>query len=209
VSSRVRLGAIFDYDIALVNADAELDAIVTRRSDIGLGHAALPFGRQPMNRQHWRIQRAVLTIRPRCLYFGPSALLPSPWRMGHRRSSWSARSKRHLSFGKPGSARSASPGRRDWLLRSQAWVRFMAEPPMASIFGNSPFEISDLDFWGKTIIQRTSAGTQGIVEAATKAERLYAASLVTAEANRPCPSVGLTRSSLPRRYGGQRHQENR
>ena len=35
----------FDYDIALVNADAELDAIVTRRSDIGLGHAALPFGR--------------------------------------------------------------------------------------------------------------------------------------------------------------------
>ena len=35
----------FDHDIALVNADAELDAIVTRRSDIWLGHAALPFGR--------------------------------------------------------------------------------------------------------------------------------------------------------------------
>ena len=49
-------------------------------------------------------------------------------------------------------------------------------------FGNSPFEISGIDFSGKTIIQRTSAGTQGIVEAATKAERLYAASLVTAEA---------------------------
>src|SRR5438270_9356070 len=49
-------------------------------------------------------------------------------------------------------------------------------------FGNSPFEISTLDFQGETIIQRTSAGTQGIVEAATKAERLYAASLVTAEA---------------------------
>ena len=49
-------------------------------------------------------------------------------------------------------------------------------------FGNSPFEISAVDFRGKTIIQRTSAGTQGIVEAATKAERLYAASLVTADA---------------------------
>jgi 2-phosphosulfolactate phosphatase len=49
-------------------------------------------------------------------------------------------------------------------------------------FRNSPFEISGIDFRGKTIIQRTSAGTQGIVEAATKADRLYAASLVTAEA---------------------------
>jgi 2-phosphosulfolactate phosphatase len=48
-------------------------------------------------------------------------------------------------------------------------------------FGNSPFEISRVDFYGKTIIQRTSAGTQGIV-AASKAERLYAASLVTVEA---------------------------
>jgi 2-phosphosulfolactate phosphatase len=49
-------------------------------------------------------------------------------------------------------------------------------------FGNSPFEISGVDFGGKTIIQRTSAGTQGIVAAATKAGRLYAASLVTAVA---------------------------
>jgi 2-phosphosulfolactate phosphatase len=48
-------------------------------------------------------------------------------------------------------------------------------------FGNSPFEISGVDFRGQTIIQRTSAGTQGIV-AASKAERLYAASLVTADA---------------------------
>jgi 2-phosphosulfolactate phosphatase len=48
-------------------------------------------------------------------------------------------------------------------------------------FGNSPFEISGVDFNGKTIIQRTSAGTQGIV-AARRAVRLYAASLVTAEA---------------------------
>jgi len=48
-------------------------------------------------------------------------------------------------------------------------------------FGNSPFEISTVDFHGKAIIQRTSAGTQGIV-AASRAKRLYAASLVTAEA---------------------------
>jgi 2-phosphosulfolactate phosphatase len=48
-------------------------------------------------------------------------------------------------------------------------------------FGNSPFEISAVDFGGKTIIQRTSAGTQGIVSA-SQAKRLYAASLVTADA---------------------------
>jgi 2-phosphosulfolactate phosphatase len=38
-----------------------------------------------------------------------------------------------------------------------------------------------VDLGGKTIIQRTSAGTQGIV-AAAGADRLYAASLVTAKA---------------------------
>jgi 2-phosphosulfolactate phosphatase len=48
-------------------------------------------------------------------------------------------------------------------------------------FGNSPFEISNADFHRKTIIQRTSAGTQGIV-AVSKADRLYVAALVTAEA---------------------------
>jgi 2-phosphosulfolactate phosphatase len=48
-------------------------------------------------------------------------------------------------------------------------------------FGNSPFEVSAFDFAGKTIVQRTSAGTQGIV-AASRADRLYAASLVTANA---------------------------
>jgi 2-phosphosulfolactate phosphatase len=33
-------------------------------------------------------------------------------------------------------------------------------------FSNSPFEISHIDFGGKTIVQRTSAGTQGIVVSA-------------------------------------------
>jgi len=49
-------------------------------------------------------------------------------------------------------------------------------------FGNSPFEIASVHFHGETVIQRTSAGTQGIVLASSRAERLYAASLVTANA---------------------------
>lgn len=48
-------------------------------------------------------------------------------------------------------------------------------------FGNSPFEVSTIDFRGKSIAQRTSAGTQGIV-AASGASRLYATSLVIASA---------------------------
>lgn len=63
-------------------------------------------------------------------------------------------------------------------------------------FGNSPFEVSEVDFARKTVIQRTSAGTQGIV-AARSAERLYAASLVTASAtarallSRPADRISL------------------
>jgi 2-phosphosulfolactate phosphatase len=48
-------------------------------------------------------------------------------------------------------------------------------------FGNSPFEIANVNFAGSVIAQRTGAGTQGIV-AARSADRLYAASLVTAKA---------------------------
>jgi 2-phosphosulfolactate phosphatase len=55
--------------------------------------------------------------------------------------------------------------------------------------GNSPFEASRIDFGGKTIIQRTSAGTQGIV-AAAHAERRYAASLVTASATARALAAG-------------------
>jgi len=49
-------------------------------------------------------------------------------------------------------------------------------------YGNSPFEIATVNLSDKSIIQRTSAGTRGIVAASTKADRLYAASVVTAEA---------------------------
>jgi len=48
-------------------------------------------------------------------------------------------------------------------------------------FGNSPFEASQAQVNRLTIIQRTSAGTQGIV-AARQASRLYAGALVTATA---------------------------
>jgi 2-phosphosulfolactate phosphatase len=56
------------------------------------------------------------------------------------------------------------------------------EPPPGFDFGNSPYEIAGVDFTGRTIIQRTSAGTQGIVAASAQADRLYAAALVTARA---------------------------
>jgi 2-phosphosulfolactate phosphatase len=63
-------------------------------------------------------------------------------------------------------------------------------------FGNSPFEIVDIDFRGKAIAQRTSAGTQGIV-AARGADFLYAASLVTAKATaKALLSHGAERISL-------------
>lgn len=53
--------------------------------------------------------------------------------------------------------------------------------PAGFDFGNSPFEVSSADLRGNTIVQRTSAGTQGMV-AAAQAERRYAASLVTTSA---------------------------
>jgi 2-phosphosulfolactate phosphatase len=63
-------------------------------------------------------------------------------------------------------------------------------------FGNSPHEVSHVDFAGQTIIQRTSAGTQGIV-AASGAERLFAASLVTATATaRALAGAGSARITL-------------
>ena len=65
--------------------------------------------------------------------------------------------------------------------------------PAGFDFGNSPFEVSQADFHGKAIIQRTSAGTQGIV-AARQAERLYAASLVIASA-----TVRALRTAAPAR----------
>ncbi len=48
-------------------------------------------------------------------------------------------------------------------------------------FSNSPVVVSRADLEGCVLVQRTSAGTQGVI-AATSAERLFAASLVCASA---------------------------
>ena len=54
-------------------------------------------------------------------------------------------------------------------------------PPDGFDFGNSPTQTSQLDVDGKTLIQRTGAGTQGIVRS-VNAETMLAASLVVARA---------------------------
>lgn len=53
--------------------------------------------------------------------------------------------------------------------------------PKGFDFSNSPFEISNVDLSGKRLIQRTTAGTQGIVRA-KNAQILLAASFVVASA---------------------------
>lgn len=57
-------------------------------------------------------------------------------------------------------------------------------------FGNSPAELLGVDLRGAAILQRTSAGTQGIV-AAAGAQRLYAAALVTAAATAKAIRAGM------------------
>ncbi|HLO15867.1 MAG TPA: 2-phosphosulfolactate phosphatase [Anaerolineales bacterium] len=54
-------------------------------------------------------------------------------------------------------------------------------PPEGFDFGNSPTETNTLDLDGCMIVQRTGAGTQGIVRS-VKAETILAASLVVASA---------------------------
>ncbi|MBN2334521.1 2-phosphosulfolactate phosphatase [Candidatus Bathyarchaeota archaeon] len=48
-------------------------------------------------------------------------------------------------------------------------------------YGNSPYEVSGVDFTGRTVVQTTSAGTRGIVNAADADERLLG-SFVMADA---------------------------
>lgn len=54
-------------------------------------------------------------------------------------------------------------------------------PPEGFDFGNSPTQTNTLDLHGRTIIQRTSAGTQGIFRS-VKAKTLMTSSLVIANA---------------------------
>jgi len=48
-------------------------------------------------------------------------------------------------------------------------------------YGNSPYEVSQVDFTGKSIVQSTRAGTVGVA-AAARAEAIYLGSFVVAEA---------------------------
>lgn len=54
-------------------------------------------------------------------------------------------------------------------------------PPAGFDYGNSPTQIAALDLRGRTLIQRTGAGTQGAVRS-VKADRLLAASFCVASA---------------------------
>ena len=58
-------------------------------------------------------------------------------------------------------------------------------------FANSPWEVSQADLTGRELVQRTSAGTRGVV-AATGAQRRWCASLVCASATaRAVTAAGL------------------
>jgi 2-phosphosulfolactate phosphatase len=64
---------------------------------------------------------------------------------------------------------------------SKAMGEVQGIPPQGFDFGNSPTRILEQDLTGLTIIQRTSAGTQGAVRS-VKADVLLAASFVVARA---------------------------
>jgi 2-phosphosulfolactate phosphatase len=66
--------------------------------------------------------------------------------------------------------------------------------PVGFDFGNSPFELLGVALRGASVVQRTSAGTQGVIAASRGADRLYAASLVTVNA-----TAQALRSGSPRR----------
>lgn len=59
-------------------------------------------------------------------------------------------------------------------------------------FGNSPAEIEQVDFTGRTVIQATSAGTRGLVEAAGRAEEVLFGCFANAAA-----TVAYVRSRSP------------
>src|SRR5512143_1832542 len=64
-------------------------------------------------------------------------------------------------------------------------------PPPGFDFGNSPTQVLALDLSGRTVIQRTTAGTQGVV-GSILAERMVVASFVVAGA-----TVGYVQSLAP------------
>ena len=61
-------------------------------------------------------------------------------------------------------------------------------------YGNSPFELKDVDLTGKTIIQSTRAGTVGVT-AASNAEVIYGGSFAVASACRLDLQVAIINAS--------------
>jgi 2-phosphosulfolactate phosphatase len=70
--------------------------------------------------------------------------------------------------------------------------------PAGFDFSNSPVAIAAADIDGRVLVQRTSAGTRGVV-AARSATRLWCASLVCASAT--AASEQRTSSQVPRKHG--------
>lgn len=70
---------------------------------------------------------------------------------------------------------------RDRIPNSLACGEVGGLPPAGFDFGNSPAETNTLDLNGKAIVQRTGAGTQGIVRSG-RADTMLAASLAVANA---------------------------
>lgn len=65
----------------------------------------------------------------------------------------------------------------DWVLMGERGGRKV----VGFDYGNSPYEVSGVDFTGRTVVQTTSAGTQGIVNA-VGAEEILLGSFVIADA---------------------------
>jgi len=70
--------------------------------------------------------------------------------------------------------RELNPG---WLLMGERG----GKPVPGFDFGNSPYEVRDVDFSGRVVVQSTSAGTQGIVNA-SGADEILPGSFVMADA---------------------------
>jgi len=70
---------------------------------------------------------------------------------------------------------------RPCILESMAMGEVRGLRPEGFDFGNSPTQICEHDLYGRTLIQRTSAGTQGVVRSA-KADVLVPTSFVVASA---------------------------
>jgi 2-phosphosulfolactate phosphatase len=82
-----------------------------------------------------------------------------------------------IPVGKVEDARELRRRNQDWILMGEVH----GDKVPSFDYGNSPDEVSRIDFTGRTVIQRTSSGVQGIL-AASGANEVLLGSFVTAEA---------------------------